>query len=76
MGSENPKMGSKTTGGSRYKPGQSAPFSGQYAEVGSRGGDAGREVTGVQGKTLPPTLKPGNSFVMVDPSNNGSGRKR
>lgn len=69
-------MGSKTTGESRYKPGQSAPYSGQYAEVGPRGGDTGREVTGVKGKTLPPTQGSGNSFVLVDPSNNGSGKKR
>lgn len=71
-------MGNRSSngGGDRYRPGQTTPFSGQYAEVGPRGGDKGREVTGVQGKTLPPTREPGNSFVLVDPSNNSSGRKR
>lgn len=62
--------------GDRYRPGQSAPYSGQYGLVGPRGGIQGQEITGVQGKTLPPTPKPGQSYVLVDPSNNGSGRKR
>ncbi|WP_313292054.1 hypothetical protein [Rhizobium rhizoryzae] len=67
-------MGAKTTGGSRLKPGQTAPFSGQYGLVGPRGGDLGSEITGVKGKTLPPTPKPGQSYVLVDGSKNGSGR--
>lgn len=69
-------MGSSSGGGSRLKPGQSTPYSGQYGVVGPRGGNTGAEVTSVQGKPLPPTSKPGQSYVLVDPSNNGSGRKR
>lgn len=38
------------------KPGQSAPFSGQYKTVGSRGGK-GKEITSTKGKTLPPEEK-------------------
>lgn len=69
-------MGSKTTGGSHFKPGQTAPFSGQYGLVGPRGGNLGPEITGVKGKTLPPTPQPGQGYVLVDPSNNGSGKGR
>ena len=50
------------------KPGQRAPVSGQYAERGTRGGDAGREVTVVKGEPMPPTLKKGNTYVLVDPT--------
>ncbi|TBG08440.1 hypothetical protein ELG79_36580 [Rhizobium leguminosarum] len=64
------------SGGDRYKPGQSAPYSGQYERLGSRGGSTGEEVTGVRGKTLPPTPLPKQTYRLVDPSNNGSGKKR
>jgi hypothetical protein len=59
-----------TTG---LKPGQDAPNSGQYQERGPRGGH-GPEVTAVQGKPLPPTQKPGSTYDLVDPTNNGAGR--
>jgi len=36
------------------KPGTPAPVSGQYEQVGPRGG-AGKEITGIKGKPLPPT---------------------
>lgn len=39
---------------SGLKPGQNAPASGQYRQVGPRGGK-GPEVTAVKGKPLPPT---------------------
>ena len=55
------------------KPGNKAPNSGQYLEVGPRGGKTNAEVTGVKGKTLPPTSKPGNGYILVDPTKNGSG---
>ncbi|PKV76734.1 YjzC family protein [Nocardia fluminea] len=55
------------------KPGNKAPNSGQYLEVGPRGGKTTAEITGVKGKTLPPTSKPGNGYVLVDPTKNGSG---
>lgn len=70
-------MGSNSNGGgSRLKPGQPAPRSGQYERVGPRGGATGQEVTGVRGKPLPPTPGPGQGYVLVDPSRNGSGRGR
>jgi hypothetical protein len=59
------------------RPGTPTPNSGQYLEVGPRGGSAGnREITGVQGKPLPPSSKPGNGFVLIDPTNNGAGRNK
>ncbi|MEW5926994.1 MAG: YjzC family protein [Gemmatimonadota bacterium] len=51
-----------------YRPGQTAPRSGQYTIVGPRGGDTGRERTVVRGEPLPPTPKPGQKFVLVDPT--------
>jgi len=54
-------------------PGSKAPASGQYQEVGPRGGK-GREVTVTKGEPLPPTTKPGSSYVIVDRSKNKSGR--
>ena len=51
----------------KIKPGQPAPKSGQYAEVGPRGGSPSKtEITAVEGKPMPPTSKPGNAFVLVD----------
>lgn len=58
---------------SGLKPGGTAPRSGQYQEIGPRGGK-GREVTSVKGEPLPPTTKPGSTYTLVDPSNNKSGR--
>jgi len=51
-----------------FKPGQVAPVSGQYEEVGPRGGRTGREVTSVKDERLPPTSKTGNQFILVDPT--------
>jgi hypothetical protein len=42
-----------------YKPGESAPVSGEYEIKGPRGGDTGKERTAIQGKPLPPTPKSG-----------------
>lgn len=42
------------------KPGNRAPASGQYEEIGPRGGRTGHEVTTVRGEPLPPTTKPGS----------------
>jgi hypothetical protein len=50
------------------KPGQTVPRSGQYEVIGPRGGETGTEVTGVKGKTLPPTQKSGSSYRLVDPT--------
>lgn len=57
------------------KPGQTALRSGQYQEIGPRGGK-GREVTVAQGETLPPTTGRGRTYRLVDPSKNKSGRGR
>lgn len=62
--------------GSTQKPGQDADRSGQVEIVGPRGGRTGNERTVIQGKPLPPTPKPGQQFLMVDPSKNGAGKKR
>lgn len=51
-----------------YKPGQRPDQSGQYGVVGPRGGRTGTEVTGVAGKPLPPTERPGMGYVLVDPT--------
>lgn len=59
----------KTSG---LKPGTEAPASGQYQQVGPRGGK-GREVTAVKGKPLPPTTVRGSTYTLVDPSKNKSG---
>lgn len=58
------------------KPGQSAPISGQYEIVGPRGGRTGEERTSIQGRTLPPTPRPGQAYVPVDPTRNGAGRRK
>ncbi len=57
-----------------FKPGQSAPLSGQYAVIGPRGGSTGSEITAIKGKPLPPTSKAGQTFVPVDPTKNHSGK--
>ena len=56
------------------KPGQTAPRSGQYAVVGPRGGNTGREVTVTKGEPMPPTQKPGQTYTLADPTKNKSGR--
>jgi len=56
------------------RPGQPAPASGQYGQVGPRGDKTGKEVTVVKGEPLPPAPKPGMTYDMVDPTKNKSGR--
>jgi len=58
---------------SRLKLGSKTPASGQYQTIGPKGGK-GPEITGVQGKPLPPTPKPGSSYTLVDPTKNDSGK--
>lgn len=55
------------------KPGNVAPKSGQYLQVGPKGGK-GKEVTVVKGEPLPPTPTKGSSYKLVDPTKNKSGR--
>jgi hypothetical protein len=57
---------------SGLKPGEIAPRSGQYQEVGPRG-DKGREVTVTRGEPLPPTTGPDRTYTLVDPTKNKSG---
>jgi hypothetical protein len=49
-----------------FKPGNTVPKSGLYEIHGPRGGDTGKEITGVKGKSFPPSRKPGESYVLVD----------
>ena len=53
----------KSTG---LKPGQQAPASGQYEIIGPRGGKTGAERTVVKNEPLPPTPKPGQTYIIVD----------
>ena len=55
-------------------PGTKAPSSGQGVIIGPRGGNTGKEVTIVKGHKIPPTPKPGQKIVMVDPTKNGAGK--
>ncbi len=48
-------------------PGTKAPQSGQYQMNGPRGWK-GPERTVVRGEPLPPTLKPGSTYTLVDPT--------
>lgn len=49
------------------KPGQVVPSSGQYHEVGPRGGQpSSTESTMVQGDRVPPTSAPGRQWEQVD----------
>ena len=51
------------------KPGTPAPVSGQYRPVGPRGGFIGtNEITSTKGNSLPPTQRPGQGYVPVDPT--------
>lgn len=59
---------------STNKPGSKAPASGQYVPVGPRGGQAGNEVTIIKDKPLPPTPGPNQSWKIVDPTDNKSGK--
>ena len=61
------------TKASDLKPGQTAPRSGQYQQIGPRGG-RGPEVTSVRGEPLPPTSTPGSTYRLVDPTKHKSGK--
>jgi hypothetical protein len=50
------------------KPGQIVPRSGLYELIGPRGGRTGHEITGVKGKSLPPTPKARSLYRLVDPT--------
>lgn len=50
----------------QLKPGEIIEQSGQYERIGPRGAKTGEEITGVKGKPLPPTPKPGSTYKLVD----------
>lgn len=50
----------------RWKPGQIAPRSGQYAVFDPFGRYLGREVTVVRGEPFPPARTSGYSYILVD----------
>lgn len=50
---------------SGLRPGQPTPLSGQYQEMGPRGGPKA-EITSVAGKPLPPTHGKGGTYRLVD----------
>ena len=56
-------MGKKT-----FKPGETAPRSGQYEIVGPQGGRTGKERTVTRNEPLPPTPKAGQKFILTDPT--------
>jgi hypothetical protein len=49
-----------------YKPGKTAPKSGQYEIIGPRGGRTGNERTVTKGEPLPPPPKSGETYILVD----------
>lgn len=57
-----------------YKPGETAPRSGEYEIRGSRGGHTGKERTVVKGETFPPTPRRGESYTLARPAHNNAGR--
>ena len=60
---------------SPMKPGQTAPKSGQYQQIGPRVGK-GKEVTVTKGEPLPPAPNKGTTYKLVDPTKNKSGSGR
>jgi len=57
------------------RPGQIAPRSGQYQQIGPRGG-RGKEVTVVKGEALPPTPREKMTYVIVGSKNSKSGTRK
>lgn len=56
------------------RPGTPAPASAQYKVIGPRGGESGKEITGVKGKPLPPSATPGGGYRIADRTHNKSGQ--
>ncbi|HVJ66599.1 MAG TPA: hypothetical protein VM510_01375 [Caulifigura sp.] len=57
---------------SRIKPGEKTPASGQYRELGPRGGKM-IEKTMIKGHKVPPTETKGATYKLVDRTHNKSG---
>jgi len=58
-----------------FKPGEVAPFSGQYALIDASGEKTGEERTVVRGEPFPPSPTIGMQYALSDASKNGAGRK-
>ena len=56
------------------RPGTIATRSGQYEQIGPRGGHTGEERTVTRGEPLPPTPRPGMGYRLADPTKHRSGR--
>ena len=54
--------------GKGLPPGTPTPRSGIYEKVGPRGGRTGEQADSTRGNPLPPTEKPGQSWILVDPA--------
>jgi hypothetical protein len=52
-----------------YRPGETVPTSGIYAEVKNNGSRTGRNVTCVKGEPFPPTQPPGVAYVLLQSTN-------
>ena len=50
------------------RPGQAAPSSAIYDMVGPRGGSTGEQVVSTASKSLPPTRRPGQGYVLAKPA--------
>jgi len=62
-------MAKKSSGGAPVKPGKATPVSGQYVETGPKGGNPSKtEITGVEGRPMPPTSKARGKWKVVDPT--------
>lgn len=59
-----------------FRPGQPAPRSGIVRIVGPRGGRTDQERTVVRGEPMPPTRRPGETFVYDRLTHNGDGDGR
>jgi hypothetical protein len=53
----------------RYRPGETCPRSGIYAEIDGFGKPTGRRVTSVQKEPFPPTENTGWGYVLDEPTN-------
>ena len=51
-----------------FKPGEKVEKSGLYEKIGPRGGDTGKEITGVKGKIFPPSKSGGVTYRLADPA--------
>ncbi|BAS60432.1 MULTISPECIES: YjzC family protein [Leptolyngbya] len=52
-----------------YRPGQTVPISGIYAEVNRFARSTGRNVTCVKGEPFPPTQGTGDGYVLIQVTN-------